>query len=95
MNSKKLVLVRNFNPKNVDEERCLEMAEELGLEYINPILALYHKHGIDSLEKSFEIVTEKIFSGAKIDNKGAYLWRVVEYVSGERDKAEYFRDLYY
>lgn len=95
MKTIKLVLVSDSKPKNLNEKRCSEMANKLELEYINPILALYYRYGMDVLEQAYEDITRKICSGVSIYNRGAYLWRTAQYISGELDKAEYFRDEYY
>jgi hypothetical protein len=82
----KKVGVRSFTPRNSDEFRCQQIADELGEEHINFILSILKKHGIGIIDEAFGIFREDD-KRKYIRNPGAYFNGIVkELTRGNEDE---------
>ena len=79
LKEKRLITVTNFIPHNSDEQRCQEIAGELGEKHINPILAVLRKHNMRVIEDAWGIFREDIRT-KKIAKKGAYFMGIVNQI---------------
>lgn len=79
-----LTLVRDFQPKSSDEERCLEIAEDIRDENINPLLALLRTDGLPAIERAWGILKEDRTAGKPIRNQGAYLTEIIKNLRKQR-----------
>lgn len=52
------VLVKDFTPKCHDEQRCQDIAQELGEEFMDFILSALRKYGIQTIERAWGLVKE-------------------------------------
>ena len=73
---------KDFNPANAEEQRCKEIALELGDEYINSILNVLRKNkrGMWALEKAWEVYEQDINNGKPIKNRPAYFNGIVKQI---------------
>lgn len=62
--------VRGFTPKTYEEQRCWEIAQELGEKDMTFILSALKKYGLARIEETFRSVTEQ--PSEKIRSRGAY-----------------------
>ena len=70
--------VRDFHPKNHEEERCKEMAVELREEFINPLLSVLRKNGLRRLERAWGIFCEHKAEGKKMDSPARYFQGILK-----------------
>ncbi|HBA45520.1 hypothetical protein A2W67_01925 [Candidatus Nomurabacteria bacterium RIFCSPLOWO2_02_40_28] len=71
-------LVREFNPTNHEEERCKEIASELGDEFINSIVSVLRKDGFRLIERAWGIFREHRQEGKKMDNPARYFQGIIK-----------------
>jgi len=62
--------VRNFNPKTYEDQRCWEIAKDLGEKDMAFILSALKKHGLTKIESVYQSVMDQ--PNDKVKNKGAY-----------------------
>ncbi len=79
LKEERLTTVVAFNPGNSNEQRCRDIANELGEKHINPILAVLRKHGIGVIEEAWGIVREDLRNKG-IRNKRAYFQGIVKQI---------------
>ena len=53
-----LKTVEDFKPKSFEEERCQVIAKALGEKYINFVLAMKNKHGLEAIETAYRDTTD-------------------------------------
>jgi hypothetical protein len=71
-NNFKLTPVKGFVPSSREHLVCLDIANTLGEQAMNPLFKLLQTHGIGKLETAFGLYKEDIRSGKKIEKPGAY-----------------------
>ena len=62
--------VREFNPKSYEEQKCWEIAQELGEKDMTFILSALKKHGLARIEEAYRSVRDQ--PSEKIRRRGAY-----------------------
>jgi len=87
INPDRLVRVNEFVPMKQEEEACWKIARALGEEHINPMLALYTKHGINVLLVACGLLQEDA-QKKQIENKGAYFEAIVKRLVESRKQSE-------
>jgi len=75
----RLTPVTTFMPNNSDEQRCQDIADELGEKHMNPILAILRKRGLGVIDEAYGILREDIKTKV-IENKGAYFQGIVKQI---------------
>ncbi|MFA5773155.1 MAG: hypothetical protein WC908_00585 [Candidatus Paceibacterota bacterium] len=71
-------LVREFNPKNYEEQRCKEIVSELGDKFMNSILSVLRKDGFRRIEQAWGIFREHREEGKKMDNPAGYFQGIIK-----------------
>jgi len=71
LDANKRVSVRSFTPQSYEQQRCHEIAKKLGEEHMNFILSVYHKHGLDIIERAYGLYREEAAT-REIKNPPAY-----------------------
>ena len=62
--------LEEFRPKNYEEQRCYEVARELGEKDMKFILSALKKYGLPAIERAYNNIKER--PAGSIENKGAY-----------------------
>jgi hypothetical protein len=57
---KKSIYSDNFKPKSYEEERCLNIALELGEIKMNFVLSILHRYGFRVIEKAYDLFAESV-----------------------------------
>jgi len=71
-------LVREFQPTNYEQQRCKEIAFELGEEFMNPILSTLRKDGLQTIEQAWGLYREDRERGKRIGNPPAYFQGIIK-----------------
>ena len=67
--------VRGFTPKSYEEQKCWEIAQELGEKDMTFILSALKKYGLARIEEAYRSVIEQ--PSDKVRNRGAYFNRLL------------------
>ena len=70
-------LVRDFEPNGYEQQRCKEMAVELGEECMNPLLSVLRKDGFLRLERAWGIFREHKAEGKQMDSPAKYFQGII------------------
>ena len=76
--------LREFRAKSYEEQRCLEIARELGETDMRFILSALKKHGFHAIERAYNDIRER--PPGSIENKGAYFNKLLKR-STEKNKS--------
>lgn len=79
-------LTNDFHPTNGEEIRCKVVAQELGEEYINPILGVLRTDGFWIIEKAWEVYETDTTNGKQITNPAAYFFGIVKRIRVKKQK---------
>lgn len=71
-------LVSAFEPTTYEEQRCAEIAREVGDKYINPLLAVLRKDGFRIIERAWGLYREDKQSGKRIGKPAAYFYGIIK-----------------
>lgn len=75
--------VRDFQPTDSEEERCKEIAEKVGEEYINPLRSVLRKNGFWVIEKAWGLFREAKQNGKVIGKPAAYFYGIIKKLLNE------------
>lgn len=67
-----------FVPRNYEEQRCAEIAKEVGEQYINPLMHVLRKDGFRIIERAWGIYREDRESKRRIDKPAAYFYAIIK-----------------
>lgn len=67
-----------FKPTSYEEQKCLEIAQDLGEKKMNYILSIYHRYGFHIIEESWGIYSDRITK--TVSNKPAFFNSIVQEV---------------
>lgn len=70
----------DFEPRNLDEQLCLNIASSLNERHINFILSTFNNYGRDTLEKVWRVFKEHE-SKTAIKNRGAYFNSLIKRIT--------------
>ncbi len=71
-------LVREYEPRTTEEARCYQIAQEVGEQFMNPLLSVLRTQGISIIERAWGIYREDVQGRKTIDNKPAYLQGIIK-----------------
>lgn len=77
LNKENTITVEGFEPKDVNEYRCFEIAKEIGEKEMNYILSIYRLYGIGIIEEAHSILKDKIRKGG-ITKRGGYFNGIIK-----------------
>lgn len=77
-------LVKDFETNNYEEEKCKEIAAEVGEEYINTLRNVLQKNGFWAIEKAWGLYREDLQNGKVIDKPAAYFYGIIKKLLNEQ-----------
>lgn len=70
--------VSAFEPRTYEEQRCAEIAKEVGEHSINPLLGVLRKDGLRIIERAWGLYREDKENGKHIDKPAAYFYGIIK-----------------
>ena len=78
-------LVRDFFPKSHEENRCKDIALELGEVYMDYLLKILRSQGYPIIERAWGIYEEARKNGEKVLNPPAYFNGIIKKLSAQNN----------
>lgn len=84
--------VRDFTPSNYEEERCQQIAADVGEPYMDFLLSVLRKHGLTVIERAWGLFKEDRARGKEIINPPAYFNGIIQKLISDKNEPKHLQE---